>query len=86
MSHEFWTSQWILTTAGVGSFAGGWAGAIASGALLKNPFWGAMVGSGSGGWVGQAFGNRTAQIYYDWKFGELDQQFGNWVYAQYQIR
>lgn len=86
LSQEFWTSQWIITTAGVGSLGGGWAGGSATFLLFKNPLWGALVGSGGGGWLGQAFGNSTAQIYYDWKFRKLDQQFGNWVYAQYQIK
>jgi hypothetical protein len=51
MAQEFWTSQWVMSTTDVGSLAGGWVGGLASGAVLKNPFWGAIVGSGSGGWL-----------------------------------
>jgi hypothetical protein len=86
MSQEFWTSQWVFATAGAGGMAGWWAGGLASTLLFKNPVFGAVAGSTGGGLLGQSFGNRTAQMYYDWKFGKLDQQFGSWVYAQYQVK
>ncbi len=86
MSQEFWTSQWILASTGTGSFAGGWIGGSASFLLFKNPLWGAVAGSGGGGWLGQAIGTSSAQTYYDWKFGKIDEQFGKWVYARYQTK
>jgi hypothetical protein len=86
MAQEFWTSQWVMSTTGVGSLAKGWVGGLASGAVLKNTFWGAIAGSGGGGWLGPSLGHRTATMYDDWKFGRLDQQFGNRVCAPYEIK
>lgn len=86
LAQEFWTSQWVLATTGAGSIAGAWAGWLTSSFLIKNPIFGATAGGTGGGWLGQEIGQRTAQKYYDWKFGKLDQQFGDWVYAQYQVR
>lgn len=82
-SREFWTTQWVMGSAAAGTYAGGWIGGIASAAILKNPVWGAGLGGGGGTWAGQKFGDKTAQAYYDWKFGKLDQEFGKWVYAKY---
>jgi len=86
LSQEFWTSQWVLGSAGVGSYAGGWLGGLTSTLVLKNPLWGSVVGGGTGGWIGQWIGNMTSQTYYIWKFQKIDQEFGNWVYARYKIK
>lgn len=87
MSQEFWTSQWVFAYS---SGAGGWPdGGPEDSHLLccsRTQFLEQLQEVLAAVYWGKSFGNRTAQMYYDWKFGKLDQQFGNWVYAQYQVK
>lgn len=87
-SREFWTTQSILGSALVGGTAGSWVGG-AIGGLWANPLTvnlGAVLGGAAGTWAGQEIGTRGADYYYDWKFAELDEAFGKFVYAHYGIK
>jgi hypothetical protein len=68
-----------------GGLAGSWIGAIGTTFLVKNPMWGALIGGTSGSWIGNKFGERTAEIYYEWKFAKLDEEFGKYLYRCYGI-
>lgn len=81
MSQEFWTDQWVIANASAGGLAGWWAGA----AVGKNP-WAAFIGTNAGTFIGNELGTRTAGMYYEHKFGELDRAYGKWVYARYAIK
>jgi hypothetical protein len=86
-SRDLLTSQWILGSTFVGARAGSWAGRLAGGYLGPG---GAIAGSLAGAIVGERggkeFGQYTAGEYYDWKFGNLDRDFGVFVYAKYGVK
>jgi hypothetical protein len=84
-SREFWTTQWILGSTGIGSAAGSWIGETAGILVLKNPIWLALLGRTAGAWLGQEIGRRTANTYYERQFAELDQKFGEAVYKHYGV-
>jgi hypothetical protein len=86
-SQEFWTTQWVMTSSAGGGLGGGWiGGAAAVLSPVKNPFWGAAIGSAGGAWIGREFGERTSTAYYEWNFGKLDREFGKFVYARYGVQ
>ncbi|TSA08447.1 MAG: hypothetical protein D4R79_15295 [Comamonadaceae bacterium] len=86
-SREFWTSQWVTTSAAAGGASGMWIGGnLGVWSPFKNPLWLAYMGSIGGTWVGQKFGERSADTYYEWKFGTQDRKFGEYVYALYGVK
>lgn len=81
LSQEFWTDQWVMGTTGAGAWAGWWAGA----GIGKNPL-AAFIGTTAGTYLGGKLGTETAELYYEYKFGEIDREYGKWVYEKYAIK
>lgn len=84
-SKDFWTEQWVMSTAAGGGLIGSWTGALTSTVLVKNPMWGALVGGTAGSWVGEKVGAQTAETYYEIKFAKLDEEYGKFVYQCYGV-
>ena len=87
-SREFWTSQYVFGATSIGTLGGGWIGRVA-GTFTPYPLAGAVgatLGGFAGGWGGGYLGQQYAGSYYDWKFAELDQKFGEYVYRCYGVQ
>lgn len=85
-SREFWTSQSILAFGAAGGIGGAWLGGVL--AAAANPglsVYGSVVSSAIGAWSGSKLGRLLAERYYDWKYGKLDEAFGEWVYRRYGL-
>lgn len=86
-SRDLWTTQWVIAASGGGAFTGAWAGrALGSMGGPVTADAAAFLGSVAGGWLGGHVGTRTADSYYEWKFGELDKAFGRFVYDRYGVK
>jgi hypothetical protein len=87
-SREFWTTQWVLGSALTGGTVGGWSGGSIGALIGKTPLAtesGSFFGSSAGTLAGEKIGRFTADEYYNFKFGKLDQEFGKFVYARYGV-
>jgi hypothetical protein len=85
-SREFWTQQWILGTALGGATIGSWLGGSAGLLTTGEPTILSTVGGFIGAWSGSRLGQWTATWYYGWRFAELDEAFGEAIYARYGVQ